>query len=126
MRITVRPDDMMPMYAQIVHQIRLAILSGELRVGDQLPTVRELAVELSVNTNTVGRAYMELHRAGLIDTKQGVGTFVKDISSSVSDRARQERLRGLARTALHEAAAIGFRSDQLIEAIAQEASEEGR
>jgi len=114
----------MPIYAQIMHQIRLAILSGELRPGDRVPTVRQLAVELSVNTNTVARAYNELHRAGVLDTRPGVGTFVKDAFQPKTPQQRNEQLRGLARTALAEAASLGFGPAQLIRAIEQEAEED--
>src|SRR6185295_14709634 len=68
--------DATPIYAQVERGLRAAIAAGRLKPGDQLPTVRELAVELSVNANTVSRVYVDLERAGVIETKRGVGSFV--------------------------------------------------
>ena len=66
----------MPLYAQLTRAIQFAIATGRLKIGDQLPTVRQLAVELRVNANTVAKVYAELERAGVLDTRRGVGTFV--------------------------------------------------
>ena len=65
-----------PVYRQIIDQVRGGIASGSLAVGDQLPTVRQLAVDLSINPNTVVRAYRELELGGLLETHQGTGTFI--------------------------------------------------
>src|SRR5207237_851573 len=65
-----------PLYAQLEQSIRFAIATGKLRIGDQLPTVRQLAVDLRVNANTVAKVYAELERAGVLETRRGVGTFV--------------------------------------------------
>src|ERR1700757_1675540 len=67
-----------PVYRQIVDQVRGGVASGALAVGDQLPTVRQLAVDLSINPNTVVRAYRELEFGGLLETHQGTGTFISD------------------------------------------------
>src|SRR5213595_4037037 len=65
-----------PLYAQLERSIRFAIATGKLRIGDQLPTVRQLAVDLRVNANTVAKVYAELERMGILETRRGVGTFV--------------------------------------------------
>src|SRR5215217_6519734 len=70
------PSHPMPLYAQLTRAIRFAIATGRLRVGEQLPTVRQLAVELRVNANTVAKVYAELERSGILETRRGVGTFV--------------------------------------------------
>src|SRR5215468_11879370 len=76
MLVTLDPADATPIYAQLERALRAAIAAGRLRPGDQLPTVRELAVDLSVNANTVARVYAELERAGVLETRRGVGSFV--------------------------------------------------
>jgi GntR family transcriptional regulator len=74
--VTIDPRDKTPIYAQLERGLRAAIATGRLRPGDQLPTVRQLAVELRVNANTVARVYVDLERAGVIETRRGVGSFV--------------------------------------------------
>src|SRR3981189_1611536 len=70
------PSHPMPLYAQLTRAIQFAITTGRLQVGDQLPTVRQLAVDLRVNANTVARVYAELERAGILETRRGIGSFV--------------------------------------------------
>src|SRR6266571_1150783 len=74
--VSVDARDATPIYAQLERGLRAAIATGRLRPGDQLPTVRQLAVELKVNANTVARVYGELERAGVLETRRGVGSFV--------------------------------------------------
>ena len=74
--ISIDSRDATPIYAQLDRALRAAIATGRLKVGEQLPTVRQLAVELSVNANTVARVYTELERAGVLETRRGVGSFV--------------------------------------------------
>ena len=71
-------SDPLPIYAQLDRAIRLAVATGKLRRGDQLPTVRQLAVDLRINANTVAKVYAELERAGVVQTQRGVGTFIED------------------------------------------------
>ena len=66
----------MPLYAQLTRAIQFAIATGRLQVGEQLPTVRQLAVDLRINANTVAKVYAELERLGILETRRGVGTFV--------------------------------------------------
>jgi GntR family transcriptional regulator len=72
------PRDPLPIYAQLERGLRNMILTGELKAGDRLPTVRQFAVDLKINANTVAKVYAELERAGIVETRRGVGTFVSD------------------------------------------------
>ena len=69
--------DPTPLYAQLDRAIRVAIATGRVRPGDQLPTVRQMAVDLRINANTVAKVYGELERAGVVETRRGVGTYVR-------------------------------------------------
>lgn len=97
-----------PFYKQIIHQVELAIADGRLRAGDQLPTVRSLAVELKINPNTVARAYNEMEIRGIVDTQQGSGTFVGSQTVRLSDIERERRLAELTRSLMSHAASYGF------------------
>jgi GntR family transcriptional regulator len=118
MIIALDAADPTPIYAQIERGLRAAIASGRLKIGDQLPTVRELAVELQVNANTIARVYSELERAGVFETRRGVGTFVRASRAearSASEHAR--RLRAFATRVLSEGDAHGFSADEVIAAL---------
>lgn len=98
-----------PLYHQIERAIRFAIATGKLAVGDQLPTVRQLAVDLRINANTVAKVYTELERTGVVETRRGVGTFVRARqfeAARVQDFERE--LRELEDRFLAEAAHLGF------------------
>jgi GntR family transcriptional regulator len=98
-----------PIYIQIMEQIRQMVASNELKQGDQLPTVRQLATELRVNFNTVARAYRMLDEAGLISTQHGRGTYIwEQPSEAVLQKLRQQGLDGLTQRYLAEAARHGF------------------
>src|SRR5512137_1289277 len=98
-----------PIYLQIVEQVQRQINDGRLRLGDQLPTVRQLAADLRVNFNTVARAYRLLDEAGLISTQLGRGTYVLEGLSTVqAEELRQAALEGLVRSFLGDAARLGF------------------
>src|SRR5947209_18953054 len=106
-----------PVYRQLIDQVRGGIASGSLAAGDQLPTVRQLAVDLEINPNTVMRAYRELELGGLLETHQGTGTF---ISSKKVERKTAERERQLVQLAADFAAragAAGFTVEELIERL---------
>ncbi len=103
-----------PIYIQIVEQIEKRIASQELKVGDQLPTVRELATDLKINWNTVARAYRSLDEARLISTQRGRGTYVWEPPSEETLRLlRQEGLEGLTRRYLHEAVQRGCTPEEV-------------
>ena len=106
--------DPTPLHAQLERSIRAAIASGRLRPGDQLPTVRQLAVELRINANTVAKVYSQLERAGAVGTRRGVGTFIADIQQTDRNQTmRDAELRGIALRALADASAKGFSAADL-------------
>ena len=118
--VFIDPKDATPIYAQIEQGIRAAIASGRLHVGDQLPTVRQLAVDLSVNANTVARVYGELERSGVIETKRGIGSFIA--ASRAEARPAQDaakRLRAFVLKVLSDADRNGFTLDEVLGAIEQ-------
>jgi GntR family transcriptional regulator len=103
-----------PIYIQIMNQIRQMVANGDLKPGDQLPTVRQLAIDLQVNWNTVARAYRLLDEAGLISTQQGRGTFIWETpSEDTLRRLHQQTLEGLTRRYLAEAARLGVSSQEV-------------
>jgi GntR family transcriptional regulator len=107
-----------PIYLQIVEQIRKLVAGGELKQGDQLPTVRQLATELRVNFNTVARAYRLLDEAGLISTQQGRGTYIwESPSPEMLHHLRQQSLEGLTRDYLAEAAQLSYTPDEIARII---------
>jgi len=98
----------LPIYIQIMDQIRQRVASGELQQGDQLPTVRQLATDLRINWNTVARAYKLLDEAGLISTQQGRGTYIWEApSEQVTAQLRQQALEGLTSRYLAQAIRLG-------------------
>lgn len=109
------PRDATPIYAQLDRGLRAAIASKRLVPGDQLPTVRQLAVDLRVNANTVARVYLDLERAGIIETRRGVGSFVRATAFEARPSSEhQRRLRALATRMAADAAAAGFSLDELV------------
>jgi len=90
MLIRVNPKDGLPVYLQIMNQIKHLVVSGALSPGDRLPAARELALELLININTVAKAYTELEREGVLERRRGSGTFVaaSAVRSSADERAR--------------------------------------
>ncbi len=116
--VSVDPRDRTPLYAQLERALRAAIATGRLSAGDQLPTVRQLAVELSINANTVARVYAELERAGILETRRGVGTFVNATPAQAHPPKQHERrLHAFVTRVLADAAEAGFTVDDLFEAI---------
>ncbi len=106
-----------PLYAQLERSIRFAIATGKLRIGEQLPTVRQLAVDLRINANTVAKVYAELERVGIVETRRGVGTFVTEhpAEASLSRRDREKQLRELTDHFIAETGTRGFSLDDVIE-----------
>ena len=113
--LTLDPHDSTPIYAQLERGVRAAIASGRLKPGDQLPTVREMAVDLKVNANTVARVYSELERAGVIETKRGVGSFISASPSQAHPpRDHDRRVRTFVTRVLADAVAHGLSIDDII------------
>jgi len=106
-----------PVYRQIIDQVRGGVASGALAVGDQLPTVRQLAVDLAINPNTVVRAYRELELGGLLETHQGTGTFISAQKIRGGDGERARQLARIVEDAAARAGAAGFSVEELIEEL---------
>jgi GntR family transcriptional regulator len=116
----------MPVYRQIIDQVRGGIASGLLAPGDQLPTMRQLAVDLAINPNTVVRAYRELEFGGLIETHQGTGTFISAQKMKRADAERTRQLAQIVTDCVSRAGAAGFTVDDLLEELRGLAPEPGR
>ena len=121
MVVSIDQSDRTPIYAQLERSFRAAIAAGRLKPGDQLPTVRQLAVQLSVNANTVARVYADLERTGVLETRRGVGSFVR--IGAVAARPPDEharRLRAFATRVLADADAHGFTLDDILTALLEQ------
>jgi GntR family transcriptional regulator len=103
-----------PVYRQIIDQVRGGMAAGTLGAGDQLPTVRQLAVDLEINPNTVMRAYRELELGGMLETHQGTGTFISEKKVSRNDAERERQLVQLAAEFAARAGAAGFTVEELL------------
>jgi len=115
-----------PVYRQIMDQVRGGIASGALAAGDQLPTVRQLAVDLEINPNTVVRAYRELELGGLLETHQGTGTFISAQKMKRRDEHRDRQLAQIVSDSVARAGAAGFTLDELIEELRERSKEAAR
>ncbi len=103
-----------PFYRQIIDQIKFGIAAGRLKAGEQLPTVRALAVELKVNLNTVAKAYKELEIQQVLATQQGTGTFISDIKIQLSDREKNGKLKEICDEFTAIAFSYGFSIEDII------------
>ena len=106
-----------PIYRQIIDQIRFGIASGQLKLGEQLPTVRALAVELKVNLNTVSKAYRELEIKNILETQQGSGTFVSQIQQLALEKEREDKLKEICTQFSSVAHSYGFSIDEVIQEL---------
>ena len=106
-----------PVYRQIIDQVTGGMAAGALKPGDQLPTVRQLAVDLTINPNTVVRAYRELEIRGVLETQQGTGTFISQQKVKRDEVERQRRLSQLVSEFAARAGAGGFTVKELIEEL---------
>lgn len=107
----------LPVYRQLIDQVRAGLASGTLTAGDQLPTVRQLAVNLTINPNTVMRAYRELELGGLLETHQGTGTFISDKKLEKKSAERERQLSQMVGEFAARAGAAGFTVENLIERL---------
>lgn len=106
-----------PVYRQIIDQVRAGMAAGTLAAGDQLPTVRQLAVDLAINPNTVLRAYRELELGGTLETHQGTGTFISNKKIVKSNAERERQLAQLAGEFAARAGAAGFTVEELLDRL---------
>jgi GntR family transcriptional regulator len=115
-----------PVYRQIIDQVLGGIASGTLVPGDQLPTVRQLAVDLAINPNTVVRAYRELEIRGILATQQGTGTFITDAQPKPNEAERRRRIAQLVGDLLARAGAEGITLDEILDYLQQANAEQKR
>ena len=122
--VSIDPRDKTPIYAQLERGLRAGMATGRLKPGDQLPTVRQLAVELRINANTVARVYADLERSGAIETRRGVGSFITATAEKARPpREHEKRLRAFTTRVLAEAATAGFTVDDLVHALSSHQGE---
>src|SRR6185436_17059653 len=113
--VSIDMHDRTPIYTQLDRGLRAAIAAGRLQPGDQLPTVRQLAVDLQVNANTVARVYAELERGGVLETRRGVGSFISATPAQARPpREHERRLRAFVTKVLADADAAGFTLDEVV------------
>ena len=114
LNFTLDPTGGVPFYKQIILQVQMAIADGRLARGDQLPTVRSLAVDLQVNPNTVARAYNELEIRGVVDTQQGSGTFISEKTVQLPEIEREKILAEISTGFITKAASYGFTMAEIV------------
>src|SRR5262245_29995459 len=120
MQIHISTADGIPIYLQIVNQVKQLLSSGRLEPGEELPPIRVLAAQLLINPNTVARAYLELERAGIVTKRHGSGTFVSNGGSPLARRERIKILTDRASALLAEAGHLGIELNELIDLLRQQ------
>lgn len=120
--IQIATGDPRPLFRQILDGLRLKIATGELAPGTRLPSVRGLAMQLTINPNTVGRAYSQLTQEGLIESRKGVGVFVLEPRQQLSDPERQRRLDEAAQQFVNAVISLGFEPEEILDHLAKELS----
>jgi GntR family transcriptional regulator len=111
------PKTGIPFYRQIIDQIKYGIASGNLKAGEQLPTVRALAVELKVNLNTINKAYKELEIQNILETQQGSGTFISKTNVTIPAKEKSKKLNSICNEFLTIAYSYGFTIEEIIKAL---------
>ena len=114
-----------PFYRQIIDQVLLAVGEGRIKPGTQLPTVRQLAVDLSVNLNTVAKAYREMEIRGIVQTQQGTGTFIAERTGSKT-REKRKAMQDLVDRLIANGEALGIPIEDLVEALSERAEQSRR
>ncbi len=115
--IQIVTGDARPIFKQIVDGIRMKIMTGELKKGDKLPSVRGLSMQLVVNTNTVAKAYSELLSLGLVESRKGLGLFVIKPKQIFSDDERDHRMQQAINTFINEVIGLGFEQNEIIKMV---------
>jgi GntR family transcriptional regulator len=115
LKFSIDPKSGVPYYKQIILQIEMAIADQRLEQGNQLPTVRSLAVDLKINPNTVAKAYNQLEVRGIVTTQQGTGTFISDKKIEMDDVERERILTSITRDFLSKAGSYGFGVEDIIQ-----------
>ena len=111
------PKNGVPLYRQIINQIRFGMASGQLKTGEQLPTVRALAVELKINLNTIAKAYKELEIQSVLESHQGTGTFISSTKVELGHDERANKLTEICSEFLSVTSAYGFTNHEIIEKL---------
>ena len=118
MKLNIESQKGLPLYFQLIEEIKRLIASGKLKQGDQLPTVRQLAVDLAINPNTVAKAYDELRREKILDVKQGIGTFVRKSLPDLDKKGeRQKKLVKLCEAFVVEVKKYGYSIDEILKCL---------
>ena len=111
------PKSGIPFYRQIIDQIRFGVATGTLKIGEQLPTVRALAVQLKVNLNTVSKAYRELEIQNILETQQGTGTFIGNLEIQIPEEEREKKLTSICTEFFNIASSYGFSTEEIIQEL---------
>lgn len=120
LKLAIKTGDQRPIFKQIVDGIGMAIATGELTEGDKLPSVRALAIRLSINPNTVAKAYNELTNLGLVDARQGLGLFVSVPKQMLSNPERRKRLQQAIERFLGDVMPLNFSDEEILRAFRDE------
>ncbi len=120
LHIKISPGSDVPIFRQIVDQVRVAVASEKIATGDSLPSVRALASDLVVNPNTIVRAYSELTKDGVIESQRGRGFFVAKRRDVFTKRERHRRILALVQPLVAEAKTLGFSDEELLELIQEQ------
>jgi len=115
-----------PIYRQVIQQIEYAILSGRMKSGDRLPTIRSLAVELKTNPNTIAKAYGELEIRGILATQVGSGTYISDKKPVIEDDSLNRKIREVLGRFVQELKALGVEKRELVKLIDSYIKEENK
>ena len=120
--IKIVTGDARPIFKQIVDGVRMQIMTGQLPVGSKLPSVRGLSMQLTVNTNTVAKAYAELLSQGLVESRKGLGLFVIQHKQILNDQERQERLESAIDAMIVEIIGLSFSDDEILQFVQKKLS----
>jgi len=123
---TLDPLNGTPIYRQIIQQIEYAILSGRMKSGDKLPTIRSLAVDLKTNPNTIARSYNELEIRGILETQVGSGTYISDKKPVMEDDSLNRKIREVLGRFVHELRDLGVENRELVKLIDSYIKEESK
>jgi len=116
-RIEINNKSPLPIYSQIADQFVHLVATGLLKSGERVPTIRELAVQLEINPNTVAKAYLELQNMGLLDTRQGTGTFIKDTCRILSSPEKEISLNQLTQKFLDDVLRLGYTKEEVLKSV---------
>lgn len=122
LKVTIKTDDPRPIFKQVVDAVSLGIAKGELMEGDKLPSVRALATQLTVNPNTIAKAYAELTAAGLVDACQGLGLFISAPKQVLSREERSKRLRQALQRFVNDVLHLHYSDEEIIRMLTTELS----